>query len=416
VQRLQGSIYYPQNANSAPIRELANNLQQLSKSLVEGGTQLSQTAEYALGSWAGQAAQAYSDHTNKRARTVKSVGTALGKTSPILQTFAAAIDSTSVLYNAGVLEEWAGMCSVPIGTAAIAAGKATQTAAVASLQAAGMTCAGALVAVEAEIAAAQFFGVDKSSLDGLKDAAGSIWESVVDLVTSGDTGAAMSALDNTTNVLGLIGILAGGGAAGSSGRVSQSQKPQLTAQQQQLVDYGTSLNNGKSAVKPFVWGVEGAAEGLRYGAENYSTTVNRRNGTVYTRWTVAGRGSSLGITQQQAARYAHIAHRWTKPLPVVGAVLDGAVQYMTDQGNPNLTETQRVTRAGTATAVQGGGAVAGAAGGAKTGATLGAALGNVPGAVIGGVAGAVIGGFAGSAAGKWVKEQLFAWNPGGVFQ
>ena len=137
---------------------------------------------------------------------------------------------------------------------------------------------------------------------------------------------------------------------------------------------------------------------------------------MYTRWTVAGRGSTLGVTQQQALQIAERANRWTRPLPAVGAALDGAVQYTTDQANPNLTTTQRVARTGTAAAVQGLSAWAGAAAGAKAGILAGGAVGAVPGAVIGGVVGAVGGGLAGSKFGKWVKDELFAWNPGGAYQ
>lgn len=412
---VQGSIPYPPNANSAPIRALAANLQQLATSLVEGGQQLSTTAQRALGTWAGQAATAYVNHTSKRARTLTMVGTGLAKTPPVLQTFAAAIDSTSAAYSSAAAAEHAARAGLPWTAAALAAALAAETAAVAALQAAGAACAGALIAIEAEVAAAQFLGVDKASLDGLKDAAGSIWENVVDLVTTGDTDAAVSALDHTIDVIGLVSILAAGSAA-SNGQVPPAQRPQLTQQQQQLVDLGTNVKTGKDVIKPIIWGVEGAATGLHEGAHRYSTEVHRRNGTVYTRWTVAGRGSSLGVTQQQALRLAERAHRWTKPLPAVGAVVDGAVQYMTDQGNPNLTQTQRVNRTATAAGVQGLGAWAGAAAGAQGGAALGAMVGAVPGAVIGGVIGAVGGGLAGSSFGKWVKEELFAWNPGGAYQ
>ncbi len=407
---VQGSVPYPPTARSAPIRALATNLQQLSQSLVEGGQQLSTTAQRALGTWAGEAASAYLSHTNQRARTVTMVGTALAKTAPVLQTLAAAIDSTSAAYSTAATAEHAARAGLPWTAPALAAAIAAQSAALAGLQAAGAACGGALVAIEAEIAAAQFLGVDKATLDGLKDAAGSIWGNVVDLVTTGDTDAAVSALDHTIDVIGLVSILAAATATG------QAQRPRLTQQQQQLVDLGTGLSDTKNAVKPFVWTAEGAAAGLHHATHRYASQVHRRNGTVYTRWTVAGRGSSLGVTQQQAAAFAGRAHRWMRPVPALGATVDGAVQYMTDAGNTELTTTQRVNRTATATTVQGLTTWGGAAAGAKGGAVVGGMIGAVPGAVIGGVVGAIGGGLAGSSIGKWVKEELFAWNPGGAYR
>lgn len=418
---MQGSVPYPPNARSAPIRALATNLTQLSSGIARGSSQISRTLETASSAWTGEAASAFARHGTERARTLATVGTALGRAAPVLQTFAAAIDSTSAMYSTAAVAEQAARAGLPWTAAALAAAIAAETAAVTGLQAAGAACAGALVAIEAEIAAAQFLGVDRSQLDGLKEMAGSIWENVVDLVTEGDTDAAASALEDTTNVVGLVGILGGVAGVGAGARAG-ARAGRTNADRSQLVELGTAVGSAKPYVDGVANGLGGAAQGGRYAVRRFSQEV-ARTGTTYRRWTRAARGARFGRTAGEFAELSTRATRWTRALPVASAVVDGAVQYTTDLGNASLTTAARFGRTTAAAALEGGGAWLGATAGAEAGAVAGAAVGAffggvgaVPGAVVGGAVGAIGGGIAGSSAGRWVKEQLFAWNPGGVFQ
>jgi hypothetical protein len=416
----QGSVAYPPTADGRPIRALAANLRQLAKGLQQSSGDLAGTAGSAARSWTGAAAEAFAAHTGERVRTIASVGRALAEAAPVLETFAAAIDATASTYSLAATAEHALRCGLPWTATEVMAAIAQQMAAVASLQAAGAACAGALLAIEAEIAAAQFSGVDRSTLDALTTSATAVWDNVVELVESGDADAAVAALDHTVDVVAALATLAAGRATIP---VRPAPATHVDARRHELVELGHDVHAVKDVVKPVLLGVEGGGHGLEHGTRHAAQVVRRRNGTVYTRWTAAGRGSLTGLTQQQAARLSAVAGRWLRPVPAVAAAADGAAQYLTDEGNATLTMRQRVNRTGAATVLGGGGAWAGAVAGAQWGAAGGAAagaalagVGAVPGSIAGGIVGAIGGGLVGSSIGQWAKEQLFARNPAGAFR
>lgn len=192
---MQGTVPYPPTANAAPIQRLAADLSRMTQSLQQSGQQLGATAATASSSWAGRASQAFTQHTGERAKTVQSVSRSIGTTVPVLQTFSAAITTTQAQYNAAVAAEQVARAGLPWTAAALAAALAAETAAVMALQAAGVMCAGKLAMIELEIAAAQFFGVDRSSFQAAKDVIVGVWGAAEELIDNGDIDAAIAVLN-----------------------------------------------------------------------------------------------------------------------------------------------------------------------------------------------------------------------------
>ncbi len=195
----RGTIPFPP-ADSRPIQQLAVDLKQLSAGLNQSSTKLTGTASAASASWVGQAASAFAGHTNERARTVAAVGQTLGQAVPVLQTFAAAIDSTSAAYSAAAVAEHAARAGMPWTSVALGLAITAEGAAVAALQAAGIACAGALLVIELELAAAQFLGVSRDTFTAIKETATSIWDGIVELGTDMDADAAVRLLNTTITI------------------------------------------------------------------------------------------------------------------------------------------------------------------------------------------------------------------------
>jgi uncharacterized protein YukE len=199
---VQGTIPYPPTADSRPIQALATNLRQFSTGLGTTAGQLAGASSAAQGVWTGAASRAFASHTDERARTVASVAQSVGNVAPVLETLAAAIDSTSMAYSTAAMSEHWARAGLPWTAGALAAAIAEEAAALAALQAAGLACAGGLVVIELEIAAAQFFGVNRETFVAIKDAAVQIWDGVSEAFADGDfdADALVKALNTTIEI------------------------------------------------------------------------------------------------------------------------------------------------------------------------------------------------------------------------
>lgn len=143
----QGTIPYPRSADSAPLNRLATDLKQLCDGLTSAAGQITSGTRTAQQSWAGAAADAFVAHATKRSTELTEAAQVLSKAIPALQTFARAIDTTQTTYVAAVHAERAARALTPYGEAAVALAIAAQGQAVATQQAAGLACGGALAIV-----------------------------------------------------------------------------------------------------------------------------------------------------------------------------------------------------------------------------------------------------------------------------
>lgn len=381
----QGSVPYPQNANSQPIRALARDLRRMGQGLGQGSQKLTNTATTASVDWFGLAAQAFLDQMQKRSATIDEIGQAIASAATPLDTFAAAIDATSAAYSTAAVAEQAARAGLPWTAGALAAAIAAETAAVASLQAAGVACAGALVIIEAKVAAGEYL---LHEMNQPRD------------TTPAPTTPAPSTPTTSTPT---------------------APTTSTSAEWDHLVDDVVhAVHRGLHVAEP---ALEGYFEGLKHALEEHVKTYVR-NGRTFQRWAANQGGPRLGLTAGEAtASLGSTAARWAQRLPAVGVALTGVVQTMDDTRNARLTTTQRVGRTSAAVLLEGGGGVVGAEAGAVAGASAGAAVGAlfggvgaVPGAVVGGAVGALGGAFLGTTAGKAAKEWLFNWNPQGAFK
>lgn len=199
--RAQGSVPYPPQANSQPIRQFAASLRQLSAGLQQSSGQLTSVAATTQSAWHGAASQAFGRHVEGRSRTVGTVATAVGNAAPVLDAYAAAIDTTSAAYTSAAIAEHAARAGMPWTSAALAAAIAAQKAAVASLYAAGATCASALMGVNGQVASALFAGVDHGSAASVVDGIMEVWGRVSGLTQ--DAGAREDDLRTATADLDL---------------------------------------------------------------------------------------------------------------------------------------------------------------------------------------------------------------------
>jgi hypothetical protein len=101
-----------------------------------------------------------------------------------------------------------------------------------------------------------------------------------------------------------------------------------------------------------------------------------------------------------------------KVVELAGPVIDAYAQQLEDL-ELNFTPEQRARRAAAAGVIEGGGSAVGARVGGVGGASAGSVIPGY-GTAIGAIGGSIAGGKAGSAIGKWAKELLFKWSPGGV--
>lgn len=144
---IQGAIPYPPNADSVPIRTLAQDLRALGEGLFDAGSKIGATASTASSVWTGIAAQAFGEHLAKRSERLTKAADTIQAAVPILQTFAAAIDGTQTAYTVAAQAEIAARAGLPRTAAAVAAALTAEGAAVTAHQGAGVLAGAALGAV-----------------------------------------------------------------------------------------------------------------------------------------------------------------------------------------------------------------------------------------------------------------------------
>lgn len=383
----RGSVPYPPTADARPILELVADLRQMAAGLGNGAGQLTTTASTAQASWVGQAAQAFLDRMAQRSATIDEVARTIASAATPLQTFAAAITSTSAAYSSAAIAEQAARAGLPWTAGALAAALAAESAALGSLQAAGVACAGALAVIEAKVAATQYT-----------------------LSTMDDDRPASTTPAPTT----------------PQPQPQPAPTPTPTTAVRDEPDWDRLLEQVVAAAHVASVTMEGAVDGLEKGVEralhDFRATY-RRNGELLERWRARMGGPTTGMTYAEAKAAAHRLAGWGRRIGPIGLVVDGVDQAVQDSRNTSLTTGQRIGRLSAAVAVQGGATMAGASLGATQGAAAGAAIGvwfggvgAVPGAMIGGFVGGVGGAWGGSIGGKALKEALFQWNPGGGFR
>ena len=194
---IQGTVPFPPAANPAPIARLSADLKRMSMSLQQGSAQLTSTASTATATWTGAASRAFTQHTNERARNVRTVAACVGRASTVLDTMSSAVATSIAAYQSAATAEQVARAGMPWTAAALAAAIAAETAAVVALQGAGVACATALAAVEIEIGLSQFLGVDRQMFEQYKESARQLWQAATEFAAEGDADAAIKLLNTS---------------------------------------------------------------------------------------------------------------------------------------------------------------------------------------------------------------------------
>ncbi|MGH9113959.1 MAG: hypothetical protein ACRDZN_16915, partial [Acidimicrobiales bacterium] len=152
---VQGSIPFPPNTNSAPIKVLAGNLQRLSAGLLDGSTKVGDLVGAATTAWVGAAADAFTQHMTERSAAMTAVAQQLAKAAAVLDAFAVAIDTNTAAYTTFAIAEIAARGGLPWTAEVVGSLMLSETKALGAHQVAGAACAGALGTIAGTIAAVQ---------------------------------------------------------------------------------------------------------------------------------------------------------------------------------------------------------------------------------------------------------------------
>jgi hypothetical protein len=196
----RGTIPFPWNANAAPVRALAANLQRFSAGMQQASAQMTSTANTAMGSWQGTAASQFTQHMSSRARTAAMVGTTMGRAAPVLHAYAAQITASCRAYSIAARAEKAARMAFPISKPAILAAQVAQGAAGMALQAAGTACGAQIGMIIVEVAAAEYLGVSREMFNSIAGGVTQIFESAWEFVSEGDPDALIRMLNTTVEI------------------------------------------------------------------------------------------------------------------------------------------------------------------------------------------------------------------------
>jgi uncharacterized protein YukE len=183
---MQGTIPFPAWTQSGPVRQLAQSVQEFARGLQQGAGKVTATAQAAQSVWKGAASEAFVKHSQERSKTISETAEVLGRCAPILQTYAAAIDSSKAAYQCAVIAEMEARACLPVSALAIAAAIKLEGMIVAGFYGAGTTCAAGLAGVEFQLAVMMFTGVDKSQYESIKTGVIDTWEAVKEFFEDGD--------------------------------------------------------------------------------------------------------------------------------------------------------------------------------------------------------------------------------------
>lgn len=184
---MQGTIPYPQWAESGPIRQLATALQQFSQGIGEQSDALINVKESATSSWLGEAAKAFGAKEDERAKTMKKAAGIFAKAANPLNQFATLIDTTKAAYQVAVAAENVARAGLPYTAAALkAAILAEKQIVFMQFYGGGSTIAGQLGMLELEAAGLLFAGVDRSSFDSVKSTVTTAWKAISEEMQRGD--------------------------------------------------------------------------------------------------------------------------------------------------------------------------------------------------------------------------------------
>lgn len=184
---MQGTVPYPQWANSGPIRQLASSVQRFSQGVNEQSDLLINVRDSATSSWLGAAARAFGAREDERAGTMRRAAAIFARAAAPLNQFAALIDTTKAQYQAAVSAEMAARAGMPYTAAALKAAILWEKQIVfMQFYGGGTAIAGQLAMIELEAAALLFAGVDRSSFDSVKSTVTTAWRAISEEMQRGD--------------------------------------------------------------------------------------------------------------------------------------------------------------------------------------------------------------------------------------
>lgn len=185
---VMGSVPFPPGTNAAPLMELAQSFADLAMGLATAATKLTGTADATSQGLTGAAGAAALAHFTDTTATVTGVGSALAQAGKVIQTFATSLTTAEGHYMTAVAAEQVARLGLPWTSGAVVTAMINEGLAVTELEAAGATCASALMLLAAKVGLAE--------LAPIGEMIGGMTGEIVSLV-----GGLGSAVANATGVL-----------------------------------------------------------------------------------------------------------------------------------------------------------------------------------------------------------------------
>jgi hypothetical protein len=204
-----GAVPYPSWVDARPLTELGNSLRSLYRSMTEGATAIRDTARQP---WSGSAADRYAEHAIERAQTITLLAEVASQAAPVLETYAAAIESSQAAYSEAARVELHMRRYLPATLVAVESAMAAEVAAIVALGAAGTVFAAALSALMLKAEAADTFGITRNPYEVVRDTISNladIWNSedrVTALVRAANTTATIEHADGSRTQFNILGL------------------------------------------------------------------------------------------------------------------------------------------------------------------------------------------------------------------
>ncbi len=187
-----GTVPFPQWVDSRPISELAIAMRALAQSMAEGVTELQNKARNL--SWSGSAADSFTRHVVERANVVTLIAEVATEAAPVIELYAAAIESSQDAYCAAANAELQARPYLPATFTVVEAAMAAEVVAIVALGVAGTAFAASLSALMLKAELADTFGITRNPLEVVRDAVNGI----VDAWNGNDFGTAIVRGTNET--------------------------------------------------------------------------------------------------------------------------------------------------------------------------------------------------------------------------
>jgi hypothetical protein len=204
-----GAVPYPSWVDSRPLTELGNSLRSLYQGMMEGATAIRDTARQP---WSGSAADRYAEHAIERAQTITLLAEVASQAAPVMETYAAAIESSQAAYSEAARVELHMRNYLPASLVAVEGAMAAEVAAIVALGAAGTAFAAALSALMLKAEAADTFGITRNPYEVVRDAITNIvdtWNSddrITAIVRAANETATIEHADGSRTQFNILGL------------------------------------------------------------------------------------------------------------------------------------------------------------------------------------------------------------------